>query len=849
MPSHARHQTYLLGTVAAGALVAAALHAAPAAAQQAAPAAPGTAAPAKIEEVVVTAQKRSEKLQRVPIAVTAFTAAEIKRKSITEVSDLGRLTPNTNLDTASPFGGSNEVLSASIRGIGQDDFGINLDPGVGVYVDGVYYARTVGANLGLPDVSRVEILKGPQGTLFGRNTIGGAISVVTATPGDVYKADLQATVGSYNRRDFQGTVDVPLVPDRVLGSLTFSTENRDGYQKRIPYTVPGGYSADAAGAFRNNGTETFDTQGGQGQDTLRGKLRFILSDQLSDTISADWTHGDTSSTPESLLAVAPTSFPAGLGAGSVFGTFYNLCIAGRAPIPTLALACGPRGPGISAAGTTNGNPGLFGATTRLPFGPQYITGNPDLSYGTGPDFDNMTNYGVANTLDWVLSPAADLRSITSYREMNWRVGVDPDASPVEMNLGSFTIHQHQVSQEFQLTGAVLDDKLKYSAGLFYFNEGGFEQDYVQLGAGLLQIDGRSTIDTTSAAGYAHVDYNVIGDLTLIAGARYSYDHKSVVFDQFDDNLFDYKITGCYPLTAASVSCVNQRGGYDYNPAHPLLYAPTGPYTQDFYVFTPTAGLNYQLTPDIMAYGTYSKGFKDGGWSTRITQPEPELPSFGPEKAQTFEVGVKSQFLDHRLQLDLAGFYTNYKGIQLNFQEGVSPTIRNAGNAVIEGGELEGRVLVTDGLSVAANAGYMNAYYTSLAAGINGDNSCVQPYQACITLGSKLPKTPKWKVSLSPTYLLPLPNGQAIRFGADYVYTASVYNDSVNTSLLRRPQTSILNATVTYMSPHDRYELTVGGTNITDERYLVTGNQDTADSIIYGTYDAPAEWYVTARARF
>ncbi len=803
--------------------------------------------PMQLEEVVVTSQRRSEVLQRVPIAVTAFTAQDIKRKSINEVSDLGRLTPNTNLDTASPFGGSNQVLSASIRGIGQDDFGFNFDPGVGVYVDGVYYARTVGANVGLLDVSRVEVLKGPQGTLFGRNTIGGAINVVTATPGNEYKADVEATVGSYNRRDFQGTVDLPFVPDKLMGSLTFSSENRDGYQKRVPYSTPGGYITDPPNAFKNNGTETFDTLGGQADDTLRGKLRAIITDDITDTFSADWTHGNSSSVPESLLA-APAS-PAALGLGAVFGPFYNLCIAGIAAIPTLPIACGPRGPGITSAGTTNGNPGIFGVTGRLPFGPQYITKNPDISYGTGPDYDIMTNYGVANTIDWTFGPALDIKSITAYRNMNWNVGLDPDSSPVEMNQGSFHIRQHQTSQEFQATGSVLDDKLKYVAGLYYFNEGGTEQDYVTLGAGLLQIDGLSTLDTSSYAGYAHVDYTVIDKLTITAGARYSYDHKSILFDQLDNNLFDYKITGCYPLTPAAVKCVGQRGGFFFPPSNPTLYTPEGPYTQDFYQFTPTIGANYQFTPSIMAYVSYSKGFKDGGWSTRITQPEPALPSFGPEKSKTYEVGVKSEFLQHSLLLDVAGFYTNYDGIQLNFQKGISPTIENAGNAVIEGFEAESRYLLTDSLSIAANAGYMNAYYTYLEPGINSGQSCLQPYEPCITLGSKLPKTPKWKFTLSPQYVLTLPSEAAIRFGMDYTHTASMFNDSVNTSLLRRPDTDIVNMSVTYMSPHDRYELTVGGTNITNDRYLITGNEDTTDSIIYGTYNAPAEWYITARAKF
>jgi len=136
----------------------------------------------QLSEIVVTAQKRAENIQDVPIAITAYSQSDLRSKGITDIGGLSRLTPNVNLDTGSPFAGSNSVLSASIRGIGQDDFAFNLDPGVGVYVDGVYYARTVGANQNLLDVERIEILKGPQGTLFGRNTIGGAISVVTRTP-------------------------------------------------------------------------------------------------------------------------------------------------------------------------------------------------------------------------------------------------------------------------------------------------------------------------------------------------------------------------------------------------------------------------------------------------------------------------------------------------------------------------------------------------------------------------------------------------------------------------------------------------------------------------------------------
>jgi len=154
-----------------------------------------------LEEIVVTAQKRSENIQNVAIAMKAFTTEELQSKNLTDINTLGALTAGVNLDAGAPFSGDKSVLSASIRGIGQDDFAFNLNPGVGVYVDGVFLARTIGANINLLDVDRVEILKGAQGTLFGANTIGGAISIVTHTPGDEPRFIGTATGGRYNRRD------------------------------------------------------------------------------------------------------------------------------------------------------------------------------------------------------------------------------------------------------------------------------------------------------------------------------------------------------------------------------------------------------------------------------------------------------------------------------------------------------------------------------------------------------------------------------------------------------------------------------------------------------------------------
>src|ERR1700743_1436105 len=188
-----------------------------------------------LAEIVVTAERRSENIQNVPIAVTAFTAESLQSRNLVDIHALSNLSPGVNLDSGAPFSGDRSVLSASIRGVGQDDFAFNLQPAVGVYLDGVYLARTIGANQNLLDVDRVEILKGPQGTLFGANTEGGAISIVTHTPGNEEKFTAQATGGSFDRRDFAFTGDIPIIKDTLLSTITVSSQVRNGYVNVISY--------------------------------------------------------------------------------------------------------------------------------------------------------------------------------------------------------------------------------------------------------------------------------------------------------------------------------------------------------------------------------------------------------------------------------------------------------------------------------------------------------------------------------------------------------------------------------------------------------------------------------------
>jgi iron complex outermembrane receptor protein len=240
----------------------------------------------------------------------------------------------------------------------------------------------------------------------------------------------------------------------------------------------------------------------------------------------------------------------------------------------------------------------------------------------------------------------------------------------------------------------------------------------------------------------------------------------------------------------------------------------------------------------MLYASWSKGFKSGGWTTRLSQPisSPDQAQFDPEFAKTTELGIKSELFDRHMLINAAAFYTDYEGIQLNFQEGASPVLHNAGDAKIKGIEIESTAIVGGGFSFTFAGGYLDAYYTKIAP------------EAHIPISNKLPKTPKYKVTFGPSYDFKLPNSGAMRFSADYTRTDELFNDSLNTPELRRPATNALNASIHYVAPNDNYEIIFGGTNLTNDRWLTTGsiNLDAGEKV--GTYNAPLQWYVSARIK-
>lgn len=812
-----------------------------------------------IEAIVVTAQKRSENVQNVPIAISAFTANALQERAVTSVASLSAIAPNVTLDAGTPFSGSSAVLSAYIRGIGANDFAFNIDPGVGIYLDGVYLARSVGANQDLPDVERVEVLKGPQGTLFGRNTIGGAISIVTHDPGKEFRFTGSVTTGSFRMFSAKGTVDLPIT-ESLSSSLSFSTTHRDGYMHRIPFPGASNYAEDPITSFKAAGyyNSGYGTEGGDNNYNLRGKLRYNDGGALRVTLSGDYSNIDTSQIANKVIA----TFPA------VFAGTYNCAIAGN-PTQTVGGVTGPcdsfiGGPPSGAFVGNRGGlnsvvdlPSIYGVNAdanpnnnRLPYDNRFVTNSIDTSYANGNNFSKMKSYGGSATIDYDLAENMTIKSVTAYRELHWKAGMDLDGSPLDFLHTSFEMNQKQFSEELQLTGKAMDKKLNYVLGAYYFTESGNLHDYVTFAEGLLQVDGPNNLSTKNYAFYGQADYKITEQLGITLGGRYTHESKTFEGFQSDNNGLNYKLAqffgdpNCASLTPISNQC---RIDNNFpNPGQPLRYYIAGEQHKSFNNFSPKVGLQYHPSDAIMLYASWSKGYKTGGWTTRLSNPLPYAPGFGAEKATTYEVGAKTQFFDRHLQINGAVFQTDYSGIQLNFQQGVSPTIQNAGVARIRGFELELTAAPAQGLTLTGSLGYTDAVYTSVDGPAQVAASALQ---AGVFAGASLPKTPKYKINISPRYEADLgKHGKLVLLG-DVTFTDKMKNDTEGTFLLDRPATTVINASATYRPLSGFWDLTVGGTNLTNERYLTTGQAQYAGGQIYGTYSRPAEWYARLGIKF
>lgn len=816
-----------------------------------------------IAEIVVTAQKRSENIQDVPIAISAFGGDALAERAVANVSQLALLSPNVNLDTGVSFSASTAVLAASIRGIGASDFAFNIDPAVGVYIDGVYLARSVGANQDLLDVERIEILKGPQGTLFGRNTIGGAVSIVTRDPAKTFGVRGDVTVGRFDLFQARASIDVPLATD-LYSSVSVDIKTRNGYARRLQFPDALALNSRPFTAYPAAGFESPSREGDEDNRTIRGKLKYNGS-SLRLTLAGDYAR--TQGTAPTKLLQTTNDDPGGL-----FANLYNTCIGTSvADLTTIGLinVCSSSGTQLPSRRRdqtfpVNRLPGFAGVNVDanpnnnlLPYDSRFITDDIDTSYANGNNFSDLTNWGLTLNAELDLTDDILLKSISAYRKSKWTSGLDGDGSPLNISTYSFEQRQEQFSQELQLIGSALDDKLKYVLGAYYFRESGSLTDFVISGEGIYIIDGPNYLATNAYAAFGQVDYSFNDLISITLGGRYTRENKNFEGGQQELNGLFYRLAGapCSDLAgnifpnAVLPNGQSCRVANNYpDPNNPLRLYPGGINKLTFNNFSPKVGVQVNPSQDVLIYGSWSEGYKTGGWTTRYSTPQTFVSDFDPEQASTYELGLKSTLLDRKLQINAALFYTDYKGIQLNFQEGGSPTIANVGDGRIKGAELEILAKPVSGLTLNFALGYTDATYTTLDPAVavtSGPNAL----QAGAVVGSTLPKTPEWKINFSPRYEFRLGNGGSITVLGDYTYISEQTNNVERTFALNRPAISIVNASIAYRDPEERYTVTVGGTNLTNERYVASGTAIPAFGAIIGSFSRPVEWYARLGFKF
>ena len=853
---------FLVGT-AVPALVAFGLFSSGAAMAQTAGDTPSSDDQGGIQDIIVTAQKRSENVQNVPIAISAFAGDALAERAVGNVSQLAALSPNVNLDSGVSFTASTAVLAASIRGIGASDFAFNIDPAVGVYVDGVFLARSVGANQDLLDVERIEILKGPQGTLFGRNTVGGAISIVTRDPGKEFSARGDLALGRFNLFQARASVDVPLA-ENLYSSFTIDVKTRNGHLRRLQFPDALAANSRPFTVYPAAGFDSPSREGDEDNRTFRGKLKYE-GGSFRLTLGGDYSF--TQGTAPTKLLQTTNGDPGGL-----FANIYNTCIS--TPVATLQAigllnACNSSGTqfpsrrrsetfpvnrlftlaGVNADGNPNND--------LLPYDSRFITDDIDTSYANGNNFSRLRNWGLTLNSEIDLANDVLLKSITSYRKSRWRSGLDGDGSPLNISTYSFDQKQQQFSQELQLIGSALNDDLKYVLGAYFFRESGSLTDFVISGEGLYVIDGPNYLATNAYAGFGQLDYRVSDLISITAGARYTKEDKSFEGGQQELSGLFYKLAGAPCSNLAGDIFPNAvlpngqtcRVANNYpDPNNPLRLYPGGINRLKFNNFSPKLGVQLHPADDVLVYASWSKGYKTGGWTTRYSTPQTFVSDFNPEKATTYELGVKSTLLDRRLQVNAALFYTDYNGIQLNFQEGGSPTIANVGDGRIKGVELEITAVPVKALTLNFALGYTDAFYTSLDPAV-AVTSGANALQAGAIVGSTLPKTPKWKLNFSPRYEIELGNGGSITLLGDYTFISKQTNNVERTFALNRPSVSLLNASIAYKDPADHYTVTVGATNLTNERYVASGTSIPAFGAIIGSFSRPVEWYARLGFKF
>ncbi|MET0371523.1 MAG: TonB-dependent receptor [Sphingobium sp.] len=606
-------------------------------------------------DIIVTARKVSENLQNVPVAVTVQTGDALTQQSAVRIPDIARLTPGITFSSAASTATASSI---TIRGQVQTDVLATLDPSVGTYVDGFYWARAYGLNADLLDIQSAQVLRGPQGTLFGRNTTGGALLLQTNDPNyNGVSGSISATYGRFNERIGTAIINVPLIEDKLAVRGAFTINQRDGFFTNLNTGKKLGERNSYTGRLKvlANPTENFSLLFSGELYRTNALTRPYQTQYVGTASRANWEAAVEANPANAALLATP---------------------AGQATLDTIGGALWTSYIN-SIRGTDNAAP----------------TEDP-RSYA------KTQTYTMTANLDTFFGA---VKFIGGYRKIDSNANIDLEGSPFNIvrTLGQQKLESY--SGELQINGKAFGDFLDFASGLYVFEETGRDQSTAitlpalsALSAPLTRAILSGDVTNRSMGMYFQGTFHLTDKLSAIGGLRYSVEDKNLVS-------FNRTVNAA---TGALVSC--SIGGADPTTCRIERHA-----TYDGISYT--AGLNYQFTPEVLGYIKAGKGFRSGGQNLRASGAAGSVfVPFKPEVSREEEIGLKTELFDRRVRFNLAAFYSEVTDIQRTTLV-VGPTttatiVGNAGKARFYGGEVELTARLFDGFTLSGNAALADAKY-------------------------------------------------------------------------------------------------------------------------------------------
>ncbi|RVT95081.1 TonB-dependent receptor [Sphingomonas crocodyli] len=678
-----------------------------------------------INDIVVTATRRAEPLQKVPIAISVVGGDLLRSENRAGLQSISAIVPSLNFrNTASA-----KDQALFIRGLGTVSTSPGVEPTVSTVIDGVVLARQGQASMDLMDIDHIEVLRGPQGTLFGKNASVGAVNIVTRAPGDAFHGF--ADIGYYTGGDewrLRAGVSGPLAGDKVAFSLTGAYSHFNGNVTNV-------FNNKTVNGFRNAG--------------VRGKLQFTPSEDLKITLIGDYADAK-STTPQGV--VSSTTLVA-----------YPTNVVTNFPAFASALA---------------------------PVVPRADNRAINSNYST---FAKDKNRGISLQADWSLGDYT-VTSITAWRGWKNDQAQDQDrlpaattAFPQQHDIGNLDFDQY--SQELRLAspkGQFID----YQVGLFFF-QGDDKERYQRIttlatGASFLGVANYS-VKNKSYAGFGEANLHFTDQFRATLGARLTRDKLRYSFVR----------TSTSPTAVAGIQTAFTAGGNT---------SDTG--------FSGRAGLQYDLAPSAMAYFTYGRGYKGPAYNVAFSMLPQDTMALKPETSNSYEVGIKSRFLDNMLRVNIAGFLDKFKNYQVNFFDTFngSPVTRlvNAGRVSTRGVELDVDFQPTRALTLSAGGAYTKARVDNFICPAGANASCQ-------INGRPLPYAPRWKGNVRASYELPVSDALSIRLTTDANAQSKVQYSINQTPTTEQSAFGIWNASLGLIGK-DRWELNLVVKNITDKSY-------------------------------